>query len=216
MDKLSHITHNKEALAIVGGGKDYEFIPRGRYGKAYKWDGSPIGESFKDTFLNPTDEIMPKIKPSCQWYTKVNDGTSLLPKGYYSWWGISVSRKYCQRFLPNESLPFYFQTPRISAYGNNSFSVELTRLLRCYQTSHEDGRGIRPDICLLRGGTLRYRHEVCYVIIVCMEGHRYSEPLKEYPAIKPGAKNLVVDFQDLTDDNGIVKEDAIQHLPRTI
>ena len=204
LDRLSHITHNKEALAIMSGDGECKFNPKERYGKAYKWDGSPKGESFRDSFLNSEDEIMPNIKPPSQLYMKIDDRTTLMPRGFYSWWGISVPSEYSQLCsIPNESCPSYLQSPQDSQYGNKSFSIELSRLLQCYQTSHEDEK---PDVYLLRGGTLRYKHEVCYVIIVCTESHRHSEPLKEYPAIKPGAKNLVVDFKKLTDDNGIVKD----------
>lgn len=43
INKLFHITHNKEAFAIIKENGSFHFKPKQKMGKAYKWDGSPKG-----------------------------------------------------------------------------------------------------------------------------------------------------------------------------
>lgn len=206
--RLSHITHNKEAEAIKHG-RDLSFKPKPKKGKAYKWDGSPIGESFRDDFIKPTDSHMPPLYPTSQVYEYILDSELLLPKGYYSWWGLSTreEKSHDLRFPP----PYLASQ---SLYGNREFSGDLSMLLRYYRNSHPSVN--EPEIYLLRGGTLRYKREICYIVIVCTEEQRNSEALREYPPLQTEQPTLhqasasvdktqedtVLDMCGLTDETG--------------
>lgn len=159
--KLGHITHDKEAASISGpdGERNYVFKSQQKKGKAYEWDGSPMGESFLDVFLNPNDSSV-SLDPDNQQYKYIPRSQSIMPNGYYSWWGISD---------PTNS-------PEPSPYGNNEFSGDLCDLLKCYRDSRH-----ATDVYLLVGGTLRYIHEICCFIIVCTDEDRSSR----FKAFKP-------------------------------
>ena len=64
--------------------------------------------------------------------------------------------------------PGYLADPAESQYGNNAFSINLEDILSDYMQSRPDKEG--KAAFLKMGGTLRYQHEICYVVIVCMEG----------------------------------------------
>ena len=108
--KLSHITHNKEAAAIAQK-EHFRFTPQKKMGKAYKWDGSPIGESFQDDFLKPTDVNMPRLAPPHQQYRYISDSESLVPGGYYSWWGISPDDSCYDLRYGLRHPPTYLESP---------------------------------------------------------------------------------------------------------
>ena len=67
--------------------------------------------------------------------------------GSYSWWSI------------------YSATDN-SRYGNNAFVCDFLHLLTSYATSRQVDL---HKICIRKGGTLRYRQEICYVLIICHE-----------------------------------------------
>jgi hypothetical protein len=169
-------------------------------GKAYLWDGSPMGESFQDAFLKPNN-AMPQLDPLHQRYKHISNSESLMPQGFYSWWGITLTSSDKER-LPDHLFnpPMYMQSPPKSLYGNREFSGDICKLLQCYQTSHRSKK--LPDVYLLQGGTLRYSHEICYVVIVCTEElTREPYSLTGYP---PLSCNSVLDPCGLTDVNGKV------------
>ncbi len=97
--KISHITHNKEAEAINGytdpttniPDPNFKFNATRRVGKDYEWDGSPIGESFRYSPLPSLSQI-PESPPNSP-YMFIKPGQSLMPEGYYSWWGVQFDPK---------------------------------------------------------------------------------------------------------------------------
>lgn len=176
---------------------------RKKYGKAYTWDGSPMGESFRDNFISSGEEI-PLIDGSQQ-YKYVTDSESLLPDGYYSWWGIYTSEQLRKHHLQldNDFRPPYLKYPPTSPYGNREFIGDLHTLLRCYQESRTTDA--EPDIFLLVGGTLRYTYEICFVVIVCTGEDKESEALKGYrPLLLTDSKEPVLVLNNLTDEHGKV------------
>ena len=74
--------------------------------------------------------------------------------------------------------------------------MTLEDLLSNYKISRSDMQG---EICLKMGGTLRYRYEICYVVIVCMEGDNVGG----MPAITTEGMPQF-DPNGLVDDKGIV------------
>lgn len=199
---LSHITHEREAQQInrARDGVTFCFQPSPKLGKGYSWDGSPIGESFKDCFLR-SGKGKVALNPSCQSYWHVSKTESVMPSGYYSWWGmlalldesnIDSALKYARmlKYCPN-----YLNNPRSSLYGNVEFSGDLYQLLQDYQLTHSPSPDNLTNVYLLLGGTLRYSHEICCVVIVCAEHHRHNEALKSYQPI-PLISSVPAGIQD--------------------
>ncbi len=172
--KISHITHNKEAEAIMKiTASNFTFNATRRVGKDYRWDGSPMGESFRYSPL-PSLSQVPDLPPNSP-YMFIKPGQSLMAEGNYSWWGVQFDPQYSttikptdfERYRSDYRCPNYLKNPPSSPYGNNEFSGELTDILNCYRNSRNPV--IPPDTYLLPGGTLLYIHEICYVIIVCTQ-----------------------------------------------
>ena len=119
----------------------------------------------------------------------------MLP-GLYIWWSIddvqlnfthdSISLLMSKIFPADLQLSRPFQKPEVSLYGNIKFSCGLTQLLKCYLNAYKRKFGSHLDahIEFRCGGTLRYRYEICYVIIVCaIFPDTPSLPCDEYPVI---------------------------------
>ncbi len=224
ISRLSHITHDKEAVDINGymnpitntPDPNFRFIATKKVGKDYEWDGSPIGESFRysSSSRNPPNSPYMFIKP----------GQSFMPEGYYSWWGVQFDPNY-ELASPNpcpsdispmlfnfESYrssdyrcPHYLRNPPSSPYGNNEFSGELTDILTYYRDSRKiysvcpETDQPLPDTYMLPGGTLRYQHEICYVIIVCTQEDLFQ--VQSQIAASDICSEPVVNLNGLVDEN---------------
>ena len=204
--QLSHITHDKEMREIITSSTDdgfYKMRPSRKVGKAYKWDGTPIGESF---FLDCTP-LPPVEKLRGESFTYVSNEKSLMPEGCYSWWSAKIEGYSGQNIRP-DALPEYLQIPRTSPYGNNEIFGDLNKLLQSYQNSRAVKDKPRP-IYLLAGGTLRYKREICCVVIVCTADDKESAALKDYKPVitKPEPNDPTFDLNGLTDDTGKVLTD---------
>lgn len=152
----------------------YTFKPAVKHG-----EGPTSGnEAYVDTFLTP-DMTEFRLAPGVeQQYKSVGPDESLLPNGYYSWWGINTV-KWVEKV---ESKAVDSPAP---IFGNVAFSSTLEHLLLSYQASrHMQMEEKKPDLYFLVGGTLRYFQEVCCFIIVCTESDRHSEALKDYQPLK--------------------------------
>ena len=209
--QLSHITHDKEMREITSTKEDgfYTMLPSRKVGKAYKWDGTPMGESF---FLDCTP--LPSVEELRDLsFTYVSNEESLMPEGYYSWWGVKTEGYSGQSKC---ALPGYLENPPQSTYGTNEISGDLNKLLQNYRDSRAvEGEPNKPDIYLLVGGTLRYSHEICCVVIVCTADDKESAALKGYMPVttepdhepynpEPYNPNPTLNLNDLTDDTGKV------------
>ena len=182
--RLTHVTHDAEAQAISIA--DFTFIPRPKYGKSgragetYRFNGDYNCEEIRDT-----DRVFP---------------------GYLSWWGIDVQQWYTEYKEGRKLLdsireergisiyvPSYLAYPPESQYGNRAFSTSFSQILQDYHTAR---LGQIP--CLKVGGTLHYRNEICYVIVVCTE-----EDNLEMPAVNT-IYNPQFNPNGLVDQNGVV------------
>jgi len=170
---LSHVTHNREAIEIRKNDEKLVFKPKAKVGKAIdKYDGSPVGKTFKPTgYRNPlTKQDM---------FTRILPDQPVFP-GQISWWGISSnwaqtdcgatfrttldnSIKYTSLFEAN-----YLKCVPHSRYGNKEFICSFQYLMTYYKQSRNDC--VNKKVVLKRAGTLRYRYEICYVIMAAMEG----------------------------------------------
>lgn len=184
--RLSHITHSGEAQSICAAG-DYTFIPKPKYGKSYQYGNNGRASTYKCTDNDRYEEIL---------------GSELVFPGSLSWWGIDVRAQYEEgcKLLGSISeqkdngryVPGYLANPTESQYGDIAFSTSLSQILQDYS---EARLGHQP--CLKVGGTLRYRNEICYVVIVCTE-----EDKLEMPNITEGSPQFV--SNGLVDENGCV------------
>ena len=160
---LSHITHDKEADGINQQEEVFVFKAKAKWGKCpCKLDGFPLGETFKEVDENKFEHIP--------------FGKSVFP-GQLSWWGINMhnieetpegirfntalekAKKDTKSLFP--PVPGYFDNPPQSRYGNKEFVIPFRNLMNSYKLSRTEG-----DVYLKLGGTLRYKKEVCYVVIV--------------------------------------------------
>ena len=90
----------------------------------------------------------------------------LLYDGYYSWWSIELyDKEYDPDSLRSQgSKSFLFD--KFSMYGTVKLSLKLCDLIESYAKSQ--GKRTK-DVRYKVGGTLRYRREVCYVIVICVD-----------------------------------------------
>ena len=150
----------------------YCFEPKQKYGKCgYEvTDGSPLGESYR-CVLNrktPTTETQ---------YTKVTDKELLLPDGYYVWWGPSNIKS--------------------SMYGTEKLTTSFKSALGKFKWFHRDPDepSQAPDVYFRVGGTLRYKKEICYVIVI-HTGNGASDEIEKLPPLRSNAHFKLNGFLD--------------------
>ena len=155
--KLCHITHNQPAREIDG--EDYfEFKSAPKVGKGGDENTYVIRQAIDQT-TPPTGETE---------YRPVASDENLFP-GYYSWWSIDNDGHDLSPYLND----YYFSNlfTSSSRYGNNKFSANIVELLQCYKKAFNP----LSHIQFRCGGTLRYKQEICKVVIVCTNEHHLPE-----------------------------------------
>ena len=183
---LCHTTHKKQADTIEA--NMFQFTPNPKYGKTYDFiPGCPFGESY-----SCVQSAIPGPDSEC--YERIPRDRELFP-GHYSWWGL-VSEVDLQLDNP----PPYLRSPPESMYGGHSFTIGFTNLLESYRDSRNCNKS---KICLKIGGTLRYKREIGYVVIVCTTRKRDCEMLEKYDRIT-NAPPTIFNPNGLVDDDGIV------------
>ena len=146
---IAHITHYENAEQIISSGFKINAFPK---------RGSNGNYSYR--CVNREDGI----------FKQIDDKTSLIPyDGSFSWWSIELNQVHDHLGHKNISgvdcrTSFLFDKDR-SMYGSVKFSMEFDDLISYYAQSR--GENDENVLCKV-GGTLRYRREVCYVIIVCV------------------------------------------------
>ena len=163
MNKLCHVTHEQPANEISQE-NSFKFIPTSKVGKAGYgiFDGSPIGETY--VICDPTDQ--PPTEETK--YQRVRPAEEVFP-GNYIWWSIDHNLSVPVRDIYTPSETFSSS----SRYGNIQFSGKVEEILGCYQEVY--GGNPLPHIQFRCGGTLRYKYEICYVVIVCTDAHTLPE-----------------------------------------
>ena len=142
-------------------------------------------------------------------------------EGNLSWWGVDTHLWYqsddaqlrskefasvATNLRSNRVFvsPFMSQLPA-SPYGNYGFIIGFKDLLRCYQESRTDIADISDRALFLRiGGTLRYRYEICYVVIVCT---KHDQELEHYPSLCTPPGIHVFDHKELLLPSGQIREE---------
>lgn len=178
--KLLHVTHDKEAKQITKE-DTFEFKAFAKVGRRYRgsWKKNPGSDRYEQI-------IHRKVFP-----------------GYYSWWSVHLSKSApggmgyttltdIERGIStlrsqsrlNVSVPSYLKSDPESMYGGWAFECDFMDLLDCYvklQSPRDSKRSIN-DICIRIGGTLTYKLEICYVLIVhCVDD---NDALSAFPILK--------------------------------
>lgn len=206
ISKLCHVTHKKEATAIKTNGK-YRFkaFPKkgkkpicrdGKsWGKTYKQYSSSVCElektleKFEKLKINeqaPAPEQAPALDSK---YVGVSEEDFLLPAGHYTWWSIDTPSA----------------RDKGSVYGSHLFSADFSYMIGQYCKRHTKKGQNPPSIILKRYGTLRYKREICYVIIVCADSDDLSE-VKHLPAINHGEYQTIFSGLEGLDAEGKVPQ----------
>ena len=165
--QLAHITHNAEAHQI---GTDLSF----QFRVAPKYGRPGMGSCMWNPDING--------------FVPIDQKTNLFP-GNYSWWSPyahnyhlprdHLNRENCRspaqiaQIIPQGDyyVANYLKHPPESIYGNCVFHCSLTELLIAYGESR-----FSHEIFIKIGGTLRYRGEICFVLIVCTENDALDFP----------------------------------------
>ena len=189
---VCHATHKEQASQItlhreVGG--YYRFTPHKKPGKSYIEDGCSLGESYRCA-----QDGVPDADTPC--YQSIPDTGQVFP-GYYSWWGLaSPGLTLDQKTCLSKNPPPYLKTPPESVYGGYAYKSKFSDLLQSYASSRNC-----VDIYLKVGGTLRYKCEIAYVVIVCTS-HDLGALNSYYPITH--APRDVFNPSGLVDDDGKV------------
>ncbi len=184
--RVSHTTHDEPAKSIDSTLPQgyYTFKPRAKLGKeplreATRYNGgASLGETYKQIGIDKFGRL------------QRSEASPVFP-GYLSWWGIDVKPFY--ETQKGRRLNYYinyiirkgyyvadylkYDVPS-SRYGNNSYSLAFPDLLTSYQRARDD----KPEgeIQLKVGGTLLYKQEICYVVMVGLKG---DEELRSIPSM---------------------------------
>jgi hypothetical protein len=217
VDILTHVTHNAEAKKIIR--KEYKFRAQAKFGK-------DVGESYRlapiseDQDLHFDQEPGPTSDDEHLYYDLESGPTSenlfydpIPPRsavfpGCYSWWGISS--KWSNNFEIKEYVgeeyvcvyvPDYLKSTPESRYGNNAFSSKFSDLLTAYARSRCTEVG---NICIRVGGTLHYRYEICYVLIICTDSSMDVQALSEFKPLPTTESELLFKTNGLINESGKV------------
>lgn len=195
------MTHNREAALIrssVETQECYTFKPAAKLGKQYGDDRLPLGE----TYRHIERRIFSKVPHSRD--------DPVFP-GYYSWWGVSTKEHggYLplvtqQQEGPEISIAEFAGYPPKSRYGNNAFTIGFSELLQSYGSSRTDFFDQeRRHVYLRVGGTLRYKYEICYIVIVCLQQDHNLNDL------------ATIDTKDIIDHKGLVERGRVVDYQQT-
>ena len=118
--------------------------------------------------------------------------------GYLSWWGLSVKSWYenydqGRRIMTAVEeldrkkvyVPDYLQAEQCSRYGDRSFTYDFNKLIQHYKASRDDcNDDNEKKVLFKKAGTLRYRYEISYVILVCTAKDLQEPSIKDMPIAK--------------------------------
>ena len=200
--KVRHVTHSEQAGDIRRA--NYSFKPKPKFGK-------------EETYKKIAENMFQKIEHD-----------ERVIEGDLSWWGVDTHswyhsddvRLHSKEFASAATAlrskrifvsPFMSKLPA-SPYGRCGFIVGFKDLLRYYQESRTDIANVRDRTLFLRiGGTLRYRYEICYVVIVCT---KQDKELEHYPSLY--TRSDIFDHKGLLHQSGQIIEDKFFTSEETI
>ena len=177
---LRHVTHIKTAPKIRPGREQthYTFTSKAKCGKLYNSENDGSYRKFSENTFHKIEH-----------YERVLEGN-------LSWWGVDAYSWYHSEEVPGKEFNLvvstlrsnhiyvspFMATARESRYGKWGFLANFKDLLKDYKESRTDIEDSQDRAVFLRvGGTLRYRHEICYVVIVCTKHDKELEDC--YPSL---------------------------------
>ena len=178
VQRVAHITHCVNAISIISHGFNFQAKPKtGDRGYSYLCQNADRGENHdRGTFV------------------PINDSVFIPCPGYFSWWAIEITDHPDMTDILEtyQKLGVKFKPSSIfvpdSMYGTVKMSLDFQSLISSYVNSI--ARGQLHNVRYKVGGTLRYKREVCYVIVVCVAIDN-EDPLPDYPNLN-GLSNLVI------------------------
>ena len=154
------------------------------------WDNQTAHFKPKFKFAHDTFKASEWMQ-NCYRFSRVNDGSPVLP-GKYVWFGMKPSLPVDDDFEQHIS-DVEWASER-SRYGPWVFDLLYSDFINIYQHRiteyHPSER-----VCLRIGGTLRYRREICYVIVVTHTGDRLHSNL---PIVQFEAKPVFFQSENIT------------------
>ena len=201
IEKLIHITHIQQASEIISKGEEtlYTFEANPKNGKVYDYDYEGSYRKVKTGLFQKVQSDESVICGKLSWWSPeiascyISEGSDKYRK---SVWRATRRLRSRRIFLAP-----YLSNPRESPYGNKGYAVSFKDLLRCYLQSRKDVDDDRV-VTLRVGGTLRYRYEICYVVIICTN---HDHDLKRlYPSLSSSSD--LFDHKGMVQKNGQVKD----------
>lgn len=183
VERLCHVTHRRIVKKIHPSDRSpYTFKARPKMGKCAvyrEWtlDGSPLGHSYR-TQLDGANPTPETI------YSFVPMRDFFLPEGSYSWWSIDTPDAREQ-----------------SMYGSCMFSVGFPVMLRQFRLAHG-----AEDLIFKKYGTLRYKKEICYIIIICASNDDLQH-VSDLPPVTEEGGHVTLDGM-LDAEGRLIKDDA--------
>ena len=193
--KLAHVTHDTEAAQIMIE-NNFRFTVADKRGRAFG-QGSRMWNADTNTF-------------------DIIDPDTTLFEGYYSWWSPYAYDYDLPQYHPNRAdcispaiinreilepsrnrveayVANYLKHPAESIYGDCIFHFDFIDLLDAYVKSRAS-----ETVFIKIGGTLRYRGEICFFLIVCTEKDKL-----DFPPL--GTDNEYFETNGLINDRGEVR-----------
>ena len=193
MKQLSHVTHKNKAKKIEETGEFQVKKKPGKVERLNDLEEKSIGESF---ISNKEHTLFSYISPD----------ETIFP-GFYSWWGIHPMQSF--KHPSGAIVANYLKDKPESLYGSCEFICNFQELLTAYATSRKCPT---HSVCFRKGGTLRYKHEICYVIIISSSGEDDSA-LSNFEQLKPQSDQFNMDGL-IGDDGKIYDDNIITAIPK--
>ena len=201
--RLCRFTHNAQANEIDNG-DHYIFKPSRLFGLG----GT---DSNYESFIASNSSVIPSRMSV---YNHILKTKEIIP-GFYVWWLVDLSKLFPKnQFLTKKtegfSATYYASEPfkTDSNHGNVKFEISLANMIKCYQKSFN---GPLRSIQLRCGGTLRYKHKINYIVIVCLENDSHQSQLHAFPVLhhdikyKENGEIAYIELPVLKLKNGISK-----------
>ena len=187
---LCHVTHREQEEQIKKNDPVFCFKAKRKVGKSLNETDLEKGCYRGESYHSKQGKL--EIPDEDTLYDRIPAGEEIFPD-FYSWWGLYVTNppRGDQQTLPN-----YLKNPPDSIYGTRAFVIHFHDILKSYASARECSP---HEICLRVGGTMRYKHEIAYVIIVCTSN---DEALIRYKPIP--MDDELIDMKGLVDEKGII------------
>ena len=194
VERLCHVTHRKNARQIrpnIEPASNCTFNAGPKKGKLpptkpEHWrSGIPLGHSYRC-------QLGGHVPNAATTYQFVSEKEFLFPKGSYSWWSIDTP-----------------DARQRSYYGTRMFSVGLPEMLCQFRLAHATDENKEPAVIFKKYGTLRYKREICYVIIVCADSDDLTH-VKDLPPVTEEGGHVTLN--GMLDANGIVINDSAEFM----